>query len=464
MQLRRNTLFSLGQLIALRIPNIVTFILLARWLGTETAGEFSLAVTYALVLNAWWVGLDEWLIRTVASLGEREHKHINRIVHSYVRRRVLVTAILYLGLLGLLFALQQQAIYQTNTSLTLAIFVFSVLPDAVVTVVQAKLTGEERFAHIFLITAVQSVTKLLTLAIVLWVSPSALAVAVGWSLASLLHCAWVLWRLGADWLLPAKNNTSFSSQPPMIPGWSYIVIGVAATLEYQVDVILLSFLQPIGQVSYYSVATTIFAAATLPLQALRSTLFPVMAKAVARDNSIPASVLEIQPAVEGTSMLSQADTLFAISPSAERNHHPPGSMRSIYRSAMGWVLVIALPIALLGIALAPLLIPWIFGEDLHPAIQPTQFVLVALLFFALNIPQSRFLLATGQQQRVSYLISTTVLLNTLLNLWLLPRYGALGAALARCLSTATFLIISLWSVWQSDAWQRGNEAVHNTSH
>lgn len=438
MHIRRNSFLSFAQLIISRIPNIVVFIVLSRMNGTEAAGEFSLAITYTIILGAWWVGLDEWLIRTIArhqSADGSADSQTKTILGRYLIQRTYVSTWLCLGLVVILFCAQQLAIYPSSRSIYLMIFVFSVIPDAATNVIQSALIGHENFVHSFFVAFLQMLLKFAFLTIAILTSKQNYWIAVSWTMASVVHCVIVLLIFRTLWLSTgnklvlvdlssAKNQLVQDGLNQRLP---YLVIGVAATLEYQVDVILLSALQPIAEVSYYSVATTIFSIATMPLQALRTVIFPLMSR---------MAVTEENTSTEISSSI-----------------HPLSNLHTLYFSALRWVILIVLPMIICTWGVVTWIVPWIFGTRMFPAVQVVQIITMALLFFALNIPQSRYLLANGYQQRVSYLISSSVLFNILMNFILIPRYGAFGAAISRNISTSTFLCISAFSVINSSTWR-----------
>ena len=71
MRFAGKSLYILGQLIVLRLPNIIALMILTRMRGSEAAGLFSLAVTYLILVTAWWIGLDEFIVREIARARRR---------------------------------------------------------------------------------------------------------------------------------------------------------------------------------------------------------------------------------------------------------------------------------------------------------------------------------------------------------------------------------------------------------
>jgi len=130
-------------------------------------------------------------------------------------------------------------------------------------------------------------------------------------------------------------------------------------------------------------------------------------------------------------------------------------VRRLFQLAAGSAWGAALGCALL----APLVIPWVFG----PAFARTAGMLAVLAgslpFIALGIARQEYLINEGRQR---FQLATTLVgavLNVLLNLWAIPRWGGLGAAGATVVShlAANLLTPLAWpptrgiGVWQLQA-------------
>ncbi len=347
MRFAGKSLYALAQLIVLRLPNIVVLILLARFQGADAVGLFSLAVTYLILLTTWWVGLDELVIRDTARSGRDgavdQPGSARALIVRYALLRVSVAGLLYMGVAGVLWL---NGIYAQASLTFIAVFLLSSIADGFTGAVQAGLVGRERFGHAFTMSALQTVLRIALVGGAIRLAPGLLAVAWAWTLgaaASALIAAAALYAVfpAAPLGLPAVAQAA-----PDLPlrqwvreGWAFLVIGVIATLEYQQDVIILSAYRPLSDVGYYSVATTLFAAAALPIQALRVALFPQMARVAAQSPHGAA---------------------------------PSASLRRLYAYATQWLLALGLLLAFLGIVYAGPLIRLLFGPEMALAALPTR--------------------------------------------------------------------------------------------
>jgi O-antigen/teichoic acid export membrane protein len=60
----------------------------------------------------------------------------------------------------------------------------------------------------------------------------------------------------------------------------------------------------------------------------------------------------------------------------------------------------------------------------------------AVVFAFINVPNARLLLVHNRQQPAGWMTGISMITNLMLNVWLIPRYGIMGAAIARTTATA----------------------------
>src|SRR5439155_1413157 len=109
-------------------------------------------------------------------------------------------------------------------------------------------------------------------------------------------------------------------------------------------------------------------------------------------------------------------------------HEGEAQARQVFGFALRITLLAAFPIAAGGALLADDMLRWIYAPDYAPA-GPAFRVLLATLFFMLagNLYGST-VLACDRQRRYLVVVTVGAVLNTVLNLILIRRYGMLGAA------------------------------------
>lgn len=420
MRLAANTLFSLAQRGIGRFAGAATLILLARTQGPEVAGLFSLALTFHLLMTGWWVGIDDKIVREIArrrvtSADESTTRAYTwQSVWDYVRVRAVVS----LGVLLVVAALIYLGRWYNpaETWFILLMLASTVTDNATLALVNAYV-GNERFAPVFAVMATQTVSRLGLIALVLGLQADILAIAGTWLVTSWvttgLAFALFAWHFHTRGAGEGLSGPTWRALIAPRADWSFWLMGVVVMLEYQVDVILLSLLRGAREVGYYSTATTLFALATLPVQAFRAALYPTMSR------------------VASGAATGKADH---------------AALQRLYGRSVSGVLSVGLLTGLLGVFFAEPVIGLVFGPAMIPAALPTQILMLGVVLFSLNVPHSRLLLATNRQNRAAQFITISALVNVVANLWLAAWLGAAGTALARSISTATFLLLALASV------------------
>lgn len=100
-----------------------------------------------------------------------------------------------------------------------------------------------------------------------------------------------------------------------------------------------------------------------------------------------------------------------------------------------WLLV-AIPVSLL----APFLVNYLYGESYVKSAHILVIYIWTQFGSNLGVARSSFLLLEGKQMLALYLSATGAFLNIILNLLFIPKYGAIGAALAT-LFTYVFVVV-----------------------
>ena len=79
---------------------------------------------------------------------------------------------------------------------------------------------------------------------------------------------------------------------------------------------------------------------------------------------------------------------------------------------------------------APEIIEFIYGSKFLPSVKPLRILIVGILIFTVGRILTHFINASGRPLFNSYISFTTVLVNIIMNIVLIPIYGLIGAAIA----------------------------------
>lgn len=109
-------------------------------------------------------------------------------------------------------------------------------------------------------------------------------------------------------------------------------------------------------------------------------------------------------------------------------------------------LVLAVVLSLLIAVVAPWAIPPVFGEKFTASVRLLQAILPGIVIMVMFRILSGQVAGMGKPQLSIYVFGPALLLNILLNFWLIPVYGAMGAVVATNISYA-FGAIGYWIIF-----------------
>ncbi len=99
-----------------------------------------------------------------------------------------------------------------------------------------------------------------------------------------------------------------------------------------------------------------------------------------------------------------------------------------YRLVVRWALLVTMPIGLICLVFGRNLLH-LFGAEFEAAL-PVLFIVTLASFIDAGVgPAGQFLQMIGRERAASALVIITALLTVGLNVWLIPKYGAVGAAM-----------------------------------
>ncbi len=121
-------------------------------------------------------------------------------------------------------------------------------------------------------------------------------------------------------------------------------------------------------------------------------------------------------------------------------------MARIFQTVTKWTLLLTLPVFFTFIFLGHTLLE-LFGREFQAG-WPTLVVLSLGSLASISVGPAGFMLIMTGRPELELLNSwVSGMMNIALNLWLIPRYGALGAALATAMTIATLNIIRVSEVY-----------------
>lgn len=389
----RNTALQLAAQIVTVATGLASSMVLSRYLGAEGFGRF----TYVFAFYFFFIALTELGMNTVlvreASQPDARH---GELIGAAVTLRV-IGAVLVMIVAWILIAT-----FAYDPALRRALLTFSlILPlsalqvPAVIFQVRLRLVAPViigiavRLAGLALVLLAVKASAGLTTIVGTFVAAEILNTALLWMAASRL----VTVRPCVD---PAMWGRLLRACAPIG------ITGLFVALINRVDFLMLERFTSLQDVGFYGAAykvTTTLEA--FPLLVFGS-LYPLMARYAATD---------------------------------------PGRLRRVYYRATLGLAAIGVLIGVTTTVLAPWIVRVLFGPAFAPAAAPLAVLVWASVCVYAALAGGNLLISVGRERVSLWANGAGMVLNVALNLFLIPRFGAVGAAAATAVTFACILTV-----------------------
>ncbi|MEZ4445438.1 MAG: flippase [Polyangiaceae bacterium] len=414
-RLALNTLLLLGQHGFVTLAGVVAAAFVATRLGPDHYGLFEYCFAFvggfALVST---FGLRAVTVRAVAQ-GEGQSKGQGKEEPShYLGRALSLRVLLAVLALAPLLVTAWWRHHDPLFRLAIAVAALTLPIDAVSTTIRDVFQGLERFD-------VEALTGVLVRAFTLAGVIAALLAGLGviavvsvYAAGSLIRAAIPIFaarrvglRLRPRWSGRAALHDLRQAAP-------FAGSAFASLLMWEIDPILLGELGGLAMVGVFAAGVKLI----VPLEMIPESLASAMAPTVARG-------------------WSQKD---------------PGTEALLQRSFF-FLAALGLPVAVGGVLCADLLVALLFGDRYHEAATVLQIVAAALPFEFCSVPAFYALGAIHRQRAAFVATCGGAAVNVGLCLWLIPRHGAIGCAIATasamvfCFIAAHLVLARHYRVW-----------------
>jgi O-antigen/teichoic acid export membrane protein len=402
----KNTAYMVWSGVMSMVNSLLVWAIVARYLGQTAFGHFTLIMAiYLVFLNVCSLGLGPLILREAA--GDRADRS------RFIASAALVLAlagILWSGLMmatGLVLGAESEALWP------LAILSLSLLASALIAGCESLLIAGERASMIASVTTGENILK----ALIPWglISFGFGLPAVCVTFSTLRFGTLAVYLLGLRhqsiplaWREPLSCVREIIKHTP-----SFLFINLFAGLHWQLGILLLTRMQDTADVAMYGAASRLLVPWTLLCVSYAASISPTMCQLTTR---------------------SLAD------------------MGRFCRHSISNLLVVLLPLAVGTHLVSSQVIHFIFGLGYEGAVAPLRMLIWSLIPLGIVLVLSRGLLAVRKQNVDLRSNALAVAVNMGLNLWLIPRYGALGAAAAQLISVTLLFAVQLayvsWSLFQ----------------
>jgi len=184
---------------------------------------------------------------------------------------------------------------------------------------------------------------------------------------------------------------------------------VAISIYVMLDTLMLGFLSSYQEVGYYNSAMHVIRA-----------LLPV------------ATSLSVVAIPRVANYIHEGDT---------------DKVNELMNKSLGIVSFLAFPLTIGIIMISPSFVPLFFGNQFYGSILPMQIASVLLLSIGLNnLNGIQVLISVGKDREFLYSVLGGAIANFLLNLYLIPKFGAVGAAFSSVYAETQILMVNEYFV------------------
>jgi O-antigen/teichoic acid export membrane protein len=393
----RNIFFSGIRLVIGSGAGIFTSAIIARTLGPVNMGVYGYAMwlvgTLGILAN---IGLPAAITKYVSEfIGSGDTAMAVR-----VGKRLLLTQLAVAGGLSLLTACF--VLLKTQYRGIIVLAAVMLLAQALQQSLTSALAGVQRFDQIALIGVYVGLAQIASVGIAVLLHSGVMGML--WAtLAALWMGVWLYYRAVGRCLLrlPADSlRHSLPEQPDIfrrITRFSFTISYVLLldTIIWQrSEVLFLKRYSTLSEIAFYTLAYAAASKLGDIASTLSSTLLPLYSESYGRDR------------------LQQVGQIF--------------------KNAMKYLQMVMVPLSLLAAAIARPLVHLLYGLKYMPSVLPLQILLICQAFTSIGMVSSPLVMGTEKQGFIAKYGTLIAVLNIALDIILIPKFGALGAAGANC--------------------------------
>lgn len=398
----KNALFLMAATAGQKLVAFVAFTLVARFVGPQITGAYfyGVSVTSVFVILSD-LGMTPVVIRAIAS-GKEEAQ---RLFGAAARAKLILAPIAVLASLG--YGVMRGE--STEIMATIAVACVAMAADAFHLVLYGALRGRQDLKPeaygMFIgqtLTGIAAVTAAYS-------GFGSVGLAAALAIGSLWNVVWALYNLRKykiSFVVPLVSDfkTLFHQALP------FAIAGISVKVYSYVDSLMLQAYKGETAVGYYAVAYKLtYAMQFLPLT-FTAALYPALAAA-----------------------------------HANKEHD---ELRKVFMGSYRLMAAIGFPIAAGLSALAPRIIPLLYGTKFLASIPAMSVLPWVLLPIFMDFPVGALLNGSHRAHLKTTTMVATMLINAVLNAFLVPAYGPLGAAWAGVFSFWSLLFFGMFFTYR----------------
>lgn len=375
------TIASIGQ----KIVAFVYFTIIARSVGAEDTGKYFIALSFTTVFVVFVdLGLTNVLVREGSKYKEKIQDYLSTILSI----KLFLGIFSYLALILVINLFDYESELKGMIYLSGITMIFDSIHLSLYGILRA--IGDLRYEAFSLVIS-QTLSLILGSAFLFARLPLIFLI-LAFTIPSFLNVCF------ASFVLYKKHNIKFNLiwKKELIKNLiklalPFAIAAVFARVYSYIDSIIMSQIAGETVVGWYSVPYKItYAFQFLPL-ALVATLYPRFSEFYKNDNN---------------------------------------KLQYTFEQSIKYLLLIVLPISIGIFILAKDIIIYLYTIEYVNSILPLKILILSLIFSYLSFPIGAFLNACNKQNTQTVIVGVVLVINVILNLFLIPKFGAIGAAVS----------------------------------
>jgi len=396
MSIAKNTTILTIASICQRLLAFVYFTIIAREIGAENLGKYSFALSFAMIFTIFVdLGLTSAMVREVAKTKEKIKEFTNAVFGAKVIFSILT--------FGLVFVAINILNYPEMTRNFVYLAAISLILDSFHLTFYGVFRGGRNLKY-------ESIGLVLGQLIVLGFGMAVVffnlslyllfAALISGSIFNIIFSA-ILLKLKENFLPhPVFDKDSFIYLFKI--AISFALAGIFVKIYSYIDTVLLSYLKGDLAAGLYSIPIKLTLAFQFIPMALVASLYPTMS--------------------------------YYYSSSKER-------LEGVFLKGVRYLAFIATPLAFGLYVISDKIILTLYGSEYIPSILPLKILSFGLIFAFLSFPIGSLLNACDRQKTQTKILGATMVINVILNSFLIYFYGVVGASIAAFISYL-FLVLA----------------------
>lgn len=399
----KNTAYMMIASIGQKIISLTYFTIIARTLGAEKTGTYTAALAMTTIFVVFVdLGFTNVFIREAAKAREKIQEYFSNVLFG----KIFFGVLSYIGLAIMLQILGFDADFQMLVFLSGVTMLFDSLHLTIYGAFRAY--GNLKYEAVGIVGS-QFITLVLGTTF-LYLGLPLIYLILAFTVAAACNVVYSMYIARSRYdlhIVPKYNKKIFKTIAAIaVP---FALAAIFGRIYSYADVILLKKLAGDTQVGFYSTPSKIsFAFQFIPL-ALVAGLYPRFSE------------------------------LYA---------HNKKKLSRLFEQSVIFLMLIALPISIGIFTLAEDIVLFVFTDKFIHSIGPLKILVVSLLFSFLSFPIGALLNACNRQKAQTVITAIILFANIFANMFLIPIYGAVGAAYSALLANILLSVLGYFVIPQ----------------